>query len=260
MHGRAYELFYWQTRRQTPRSTYLLKKNDRCPAELSLPCRLPGASCVPWLDDVDDDDDDVESVGVKEKRGKNPEDNSKQADRRKSFSSIDNSSLLFALLFSLSLPFMFLSPPLLPFHVPTIYGATIFLWSCYFLSARNRIVPVQTCQWHPCGLPRAQPSLGVPRGQTSSQKLRYVGQSTAAHPEHPSIPGNACVAFKPTPKPIPTWLAACCLSSFSLAFVVYPPLILTLCIIQYQQSCKQGFSVNFSRYILEIRQNHFWCL
>lgn len=38
---------------------------------------------------------------------------------------------------------------------------------------------------HPRGPPRAQPSLEVPRGQTSSQKLRYVGRSTAAHPGHP---------------------------------------------------------------------------
>jgi len=29
-----------------------------------------------------------------------------------------------------------------------------------------------------------KPTLGVPRGQTSSQKLRYVGRSAAAHPGH----------------------------------------------------------------------------
>lgn len=54
------------------------------------------------------------------------------------------------------------------------------------------------------GLPRAQPSLGVPRGQTSSQKLRYVGRSTAgSSPRTSPYAGDACVAFKPTPKPTP---------------------------------------------------------
>lgn len=141
------------------------------------------------------------SVGARERRkrpGLSLEATRRKRGRSWSPSCIDNFSFVAYVLFPpppfhLSLPFFPLARSLLSLlsALPT------------FSSAREVLLQ-EVRQRHPRGLPRAQPSLGVPRGQTSSQKLRYVGRSTASSsPRTSPYAGDACVAFKPTPKPTP---------------------------------------------------------
>lgn len=88
------------------------------------------------------------------------------ADRRRS---IDNSSFyLFIPLFIPLAPFIFVLP----------HGSR-------YLSLRESCLPRRYVSGTLVACHEHKPSLGVPRGQTSSQKLRYVGRSTAAHPGHP---------------------------------------------------------------------------
>lgn len=54
-----------------------------------------------------------------------------------------------------------------------------------FLRVRKAVACLERMSGILVGCHEHKPSLGVPRGQTSSQKLRYVGRSTAAHPGHP---------------------------------------------------------------------------
>jgi len=126
-------------------------------------------------------------VSARKKEGKDPdyfskEEGASMADHgHRPASIIPSSSCPFSLSLFLSFsPFSFLS------SVLSISSAYSFchLFALSYLSLRERC-PFGYVQLHPRGLPRSQPSLGVPRGQTSSQKLRYVGRSTAAHPEHP---------------------------------------------------------------------------
>lgn len=121
------------------------------------------------------------SVGAKERRERagvyhEARRRANIADRDSCRSRIDNSPTRYlALCSSLHPPFLLIFALSLDLSLPSAVRLVIFL------CARVRRV----CRRHPRGSPRAQPSLEVPRGQTSSQKLRYVGRSTAAHPGHP---------------------------------------------------------------------------